>query len=36
VSDETRLTTSRDVERVRALAKMLDAAVRIPGTNIRF
>ena len=36
MSDETRLTTSRDVERVRALAKMLDAAVRIPGTNIRF
>lgn len=27
---------TRDLERTRALAALLDAAVRIPGTNIRF
>lgn len=27
---------TQDVERVRALARLLDTAIRVPGTNIRF
>ncbi|MGI9045186.1 MAG: DUF4112 domain-containing protein, partial [Gemmatimonadaceae bacterium] len=26
----------READRVRALARILDSAVRVPGTNIRF
>ena len=34
--DLTPLVRSADADRVRALARLLDSAIRIPGTNIRF
>jgi hypothetical protein len=34
--DVSPLVRSADADRVRSLARLLDAAVRVPGTNIRF
>ena len=36
VNEVTYPVRSGDAERVRALARLLDSAVRVPGTNIRF
>ena len=35
-SPSREIVRNTDAERVRALARLLDSAVRIPGTNIRF
>src|SRR5688500_20196139 len=34
--DDRYSTTTRSVDRARLLARALDSAVRIPGTNVRF